>query len=272
MSHVPKVLNAFSRLLSYPNEHTVETVEFLYVVLQGEIPAAASGVADFGAFLEQHEVWEAEELFTGTFDVNPACALEVGWHLFGEEYARGMFLVRMREELRKYGLPESVELPDHLSHVLAVVAAMPDDEATRFVQACVQPAVEKMNQAVAEKETPYRHVVSSLASVLQHVWGASAAGQRQRVLESSSTETDLLRAFPVADVGCGSSCGESCGGHADVVPLESSHSLGAITSRASKHAGRFSVRETSCKSASYRRSPRFHHRHAAQKLRQRREP
>ena len=65
-----------------------------------------------------------EEAFTGTFDVNPACALEVGWHLFGEEYARGMFLVRMREELRKYGLAESSELPDHVSHVLAIVNAI----------------------------------------------------------------------------------------------------------------------------------------------------
>jgi len=37
-----------------------------------------------------------------TFDINPACALEVGWHLFGEDYMRGQFLVRMREELSKY--------------------------------------------------------------------------------------------------------------------------------------------------------------------------
>ncbi len=43
---------------------------------------------------------------------------------------------------------ESAELPDHISHVLAIVAAMPDDEATRFVTACVQPAVEKMNAAL----------------------------------------------------------------------------------------------------------------------------
>ena len=42
-----------------------------------------------GSFVEQHELWQIEETFTRTFDVNPACALEVGWHLFGEEYARG---------------------------------------------------------------------------------------------------------------------------------------------------------------------------------------
>ena len=220
MSHIPKVLNAFSRLLSYPDEHTVQTVELLFVVLQGEIPEAARDTAEFGAFLEQREAWEVEEAFTRTFDVNPACALEVGWHLFGEEYARGMFLVRMREEMRKYDLSESVELPDHISHVLAIVAAMPDEEATRFVQACVQPAVETMNQALVGKETPYRHVVAALVSVMKHKWGETAAGKQ--ILEPRPLETDPLRAFPVADVGCGSRCGESCDEHVDVVPLEAS--------------------------------------------------
>jgi nitrate reductase delta subunit len=192
----------------------------LFVLLQGEIPEASQAAADFGAFAEQHEVWEVEEAFTRTFDVNPACALEVGWHLFGEEYARGMFLVRMREELRKYDLPESTELPDHISHVLAVVAAMPDDEAARFVRACVQPAVEKMRQGLEDKETPYRHVVACLASVLTACWGECTATEQPQVLQSRAVEPDPLRAFPVADIGCGSGCGSSCGSESERVPLE----------------------------------------------------
>ena len=226
MSHVPKVFNALSRLLSYPDEHTVQTAEFLFVILQGEIPEASKAAADFGAFAEQHELWEVEEAFTRTFDVNPTCALEVGWHLFGEEYARGMFLVRMREELRKYSLPESAELPDHIAHVLAVVAAMPDDEAARFVRACVQPAVEKMNQALLGKDSPYRHVVACLASVMTERWGASEATEQPSVLQSQSMESDPLRAFPVADVGCGGGCGSNCGDHAELVPLEINLSAG----------------------------------------------
>ena len=226
MSHVPKVLGALSRLLSYPDEHTVQTAEFLFVLLQGEIPEASQAASDFGAFAEQREVWEVEEAFTRTFDVNPACALEVGWHLFGEEYARGMFLVRMREELRKYDLPESAELPDHISHALAVVAAMPDDEAARFVRACVQPAVEKMKQALEGKETPYRHVVACLAAVLTARWGECTATEQPQVLQSGSVESDPLRAFPVADVGCGSGCGSSCGGESELVPLEINLSAG----------------------------------------------
>ncbi len=42
-----------------------------------------------------------EELYTRTFDLNPVCALEIGWHLFGEDYERGAFLVRMRDQLRR---------------------------------------------------------------------------------------------------------------------------------------------------------------------------
>ena len=231
MSHIPKLLNAFSRLLSYPDEYTPQTAELLYVVLQGELPEAASEMAKFGAFAEQHEVWEMEETFTRTFDVNPTCALEVGWQLFGEEYARGMFLVRMREELRKYGLAESVELPDHLSHVLAIVAAMPDEDASRFVHACVQPAVEKMNEAFKEKDSPYGHVISALAAVLKHTWGEIERGDdRPAAFESRSLESDPLRAFPVADVGGGSGCSSSCGDNVELVPLQIDLSATAQTS------------------------------------------
>lgn len=211
MSHVPKLLNALGRLLSYPNESTVQTAELLFVVLKGELDEAAQDAARFGAYVEQHDLAEVEEAFTRTFDVNPMSALEVGWHLFGEEYARGMFLVRMREELRKYAIPESVELPDHLSHVLAIISAMPEEEAKRFVRACVQPAVEKMKQALTEKETPYRNVINCLSAILKHVWGEPSPTNAEGgpgSIGSRPFASDPLHAFPVADVACG--CNSSC--------------------------------------------------------------
>ncbi len=221
MSHVPKLLNALALLLDYPNDSTVQTVELLYVVLHCELDAAAQDAALFGAFLEQHDLSEIEEAFTQTFDINPLSALEVGWHLFGEEYARGMFLVRMREELRKYGLAESAELPDHLSHVLAIVSVMPEAEATRFVRACVQPAVEKMNEALSTRDTPYRHVMSCLANVLKYIWGEPSSanpGEHLAGVRPRPFEGDLLHAFPVADVTCG--CDTGCDGSAQFVPVQ----------------------------------------------------
>lgn len=226
----PKTLRTLSRLLTYPDEQTLEAAELLYIILQGELPEAARHMSEFGTFLEQHELWEIEEAFTGVFDVNPDCALEVGWHLFGEEYARGMFLVRMREELRKYDLPESVELTDHLTHVLAVVGAMPEEEATRFVTACVLPAVASMRAAIEKRGSPYRHVIACLADVLQHVWGngetlIDGSETRHRDGHAIPEGVDPLHAFPTADAfhGCGEGgCGdEGCGSHAtgDLVQL-----------------------------------------------------
>lgn len=213
-----KALRAFSRLLTYPDDQTMEAAELLYIILQGELPAAATEMSQFGAYLDRHEPWEMEEAFTRTFDVNPACALEVGWHLFGEEYARGMFLVRMREELRKYDLPESAELPDHITHVLAVVGAMPLDESSRFVRACFLPATKKMNEALAQTESPYRHVIACLSAVLQHVWGdgeTDAGGTESARPDRHAVPggVDLLHAFPVRDVNF--DCTDGCGGSGD---------------------------------------------------------
>ena len=219
MSHLPRVFDLFSRLLCYPDNHTPQAAELLFVVLQDELPAAASDLSQFGQFLETNDGRQLEEAFTGTFDVNPTCALEVGWHLFGEEYARGMFLVRMREELRRYGKVESQELPDHICHVLAVVAAMPDDKATSFVRACVQPAVAIMNEGLANKTTPYRHVIDSLLKVLEAKWGTGATPALGGVLEARSTQCDPLHAFPVAAVDCGQGCHDACG-QPDVVELQ----------------------------------------------------
>ena len=219
MSHIAKVMDAFARLLAYPGESSAQTAELLYVVLHAELPEAAREISLFGRFLEQHNPREVEEIFTGTFDVNPECALEVGWHLFGEEYARGMFLVRMREELRRFNLPESSELPDHISHVLSVVKAMPEEEAQRFVTACVQPAVEKMSQALAKKDSPYRHVIASLAQVFRQKWGDGESSAGSNVLHSRSAKVDPLHAMPVAAVGCGGGCGGTCA-EPDVVELK----------------------------------------------------
>jgi len=220
----PKTLRALGRLLCYPDEQTVESAELLYIILMGEFPEAATEIAVFGAFLEQRELWEAEEEFTRTFDVNPACALEVGWHLFGEEYARGMFLVRMREELRKYNLTESAELPDHVVHVLDVIGAMPDDEASRFVKACVLPAVLKMHAALEGTGRPYSNVVSCLATILHRVWGEGEMltdGSESAHPDGNAipSDVDLLHAFPVAGVqgGCDESgCSDGgCGSSGD---------------------------------------------------------
>jgi nitrate reductase molybdenum cofactor assembly chaperone len=134
--------DSLARLFDYPGES--------YVAL-----CRAAGVDELADELEKLSTSGIQELFISTFDWNPATALELGWHLYGEQYARGEFMVRMREELRRYEVPESIELPDHLTHVLPVVARMDPESAEKFVSEYVAPPVAKLLAALEQKKTPF---------------------------------------------------------------------------------------------------------------------
>jgi len=114
---------------------------------------------------------DLEELYTRTFDVNPVCALETGWHLFGEDYNRGAFLVRMRGLLREYGIEEGAELPDHLANALRVLPAMPGDQAMGLAREFVLPAVIKMRAGFASPDNPYGAVLAEVERFLRDRYG-----------------------------------------------------------------------------------------------------
>jgi len=104
-----------------------------------------------------------QELYIQTFEFNPACTLEIGWHLFGENYERGEFLVRMRGLLRQHGIAETTELPDHLTHVLQLIGRMEPGEAVRLVGEAVLPALEKIR---LPDDNPYREVLDTVREKL----------------------------------------------------------------------------------------------------------
>lgn len=154
-------------LLAYPDDGWRRRFENARRNFTAAAPEAAQFLALFLRETGAHSTEQMQELFTSTFDMNPACSLEVGWHLFGEDYARGKFLVRMRQEMRKHGVEESSELPDHLAHVLAVLGRMDQPEADELAQACVLPALEKMLSGVAGRNNPYENVLKAVRSVLE---------------------------------------------------------------------------------------------------------
>ena len=105
-----------------------------------------------------------QELYVQTFEFNPACTLEIGWHLFGENYERGEFLVRMREQLRRHGIAETTELPDHLTHFLLLIPRMEHDEAAQLAGEFVLPALDKIQLADGN---PYRPALEAICEKLR---------------------------------------------------------------------------------------------------------
>ena len=162
-------------LLRYPDAAYPAAVEACRGALAGADAETAAHVERFAAAVRGQRMADLEEFFTHTFDINPVCSLEVGWHLFGEDYERGAFLVRMRQELRRYGLAESSELPDHLTHGLAVLGRMEPDQAGDFAATCVLPAVDKMVAGLSGRDSPYEHALRAIQAFLVARHGSARA-------------------------------------------------------------------------------------------------
>jgi len=161
---VANLYDAFAALLTYPEEGYRRHVESSLSLSSAECREL---LVQFSGSIKGLQIWELQELFTRTFDMNPVCSLELGWHLFGENYERGLLLVRMREELRRFGIQESTELPDHLTHVLELLDRMDHDRAEDFTGACVLPALSKMMAAIEAKGSLYQPVLLAIQKFLR---------------------------------------------------------------------------------------------------------
>lgn len=157
-----KIYETLALRLTYPEEHQQAEGAEGPATINPQIADTAAGHLD--RFAEQTSglsLHDRQELFIRTFDLSPVCSLEMGWHLFGENYDRGLLLVKMRQQLRAYGLAESTELPDHLTNGLRLLARMEHDSGEYFAEAIVLPALEKMLEAIRGKNNPYEHILEA---------------------------------------------------------------------------------------------------------------
>lgn len=162
--------DALAAVLAYPGEGYAGRLDRCTQALGETGPEEARRL--FGLYFEAARgvpVEQLQEDYTRTFDLDPSCSLEVGWHLFGENYSRGEFLVSMRRALRENGLEESGELPDHLVHVLPVLIRMERGKSGLFVSVSLAPALNKMLEAMGGRGGRYEDLLKAVrAVVLDH--------------------------------------------------------------------------------------------------------
>lgn len=152
-------------LISYPKVDIRPDLEKVNQSLDGE------NMADFQVFcdhVKETDLTKLQEEFTQLFDFTPNTCLDLGWHLHGENYERGVFMVRVREMLREYKIPETSELPDHLTHILSVLPKMEADDRMTFIKSYVLPATGKIIEGFGETENPYKHLIQFINDVLLH--------------------------------------------------------------------------------------------------------
>ena len=158
----PVLYESLARLLEYPTGDFAGRVDEYLELLPDEKSTA------FAAGTGKLSLSALEELYIQTFDFNPKCTLDLGWQLFAEDYNRGLFLAKLRAESRRLGVPETRELPDHLPHVLRLLARMTPADAGDFAATCGAPAVEK-TLAALDEANPYRPLLDCVLTQLREL-------------------------------------------------------------------------------------------------------
>ena len=163
-----RLYEAFADLLEYPGADWAEKLDCCEEFLACDLPELLSGYGEFRSGVEGLAVAALQELYTQTFDLNPVCALEVGYHLFGENYKRGIFLANLRETESPYELKQSGQLPDYLPVLLRLVLRLEDDELrTALIAECLVPALTKMAEALDAGANPYRELIAVINESLK---------------------------------------------------------------------------------------------------------
>jgi nitrate reductase delta subunit len=153
----------FAELLSYPDAATRPTAAACAALLHEVRPEAAEPLAGFVNFLDAHEAARVEEIFTATFDLQPACHPYVGYQLCGESQQRTMFLIKLQQLYKEYGFTAGTELPDHLSTMLRFIGTVADRNCRQeLISDGLLPALEKLLQGLDQGENPYVELLKAL--------------------------------------------------------------------------------------------------------------
>ncbi len=187
----PRLYDQVGRLFAYPVAGYTADLEGCAASLGDGHEQAAAELRPLLDHIGPMSLEQIQELYTCTFDINPVCTLEVGWHIYGEDYARGAFLVKMREMLRRHNLPESTELPDHLTHVLSVLGRLHGEEADDLAARYVLPSLEKMLTSVKDSEAPYMAVLKTVVQVVRDDHEVEAIPPREKRTDPPGWKTQL---------------------------------------------------------------------------------
>lgn len=137
--------NKLANLFRYPDESYKQNVAECAKMLKENYHEAYAEILPFLQFVETKDLYEIEEVFGKTFHIQAICFLDLGYVLFAEDYKRGEFLVKMKDEQRRANNECGDELADNLPNVLTLMAIMKDEEfLEEFAVRIVEPALSKM--------------------------------------------------------------------------------------------------------------------------------
>jgi nitrate reductase molybdenum cofactor assembly chaperone len=127
------------------------------------------GADSLGRLCEQLEaamVTTLQERYADAFDFDPETTLDIGAHLFGERPERGPWLAELAGALDAHGVVRNGELPDHLGHLLRLVARE-DDQHAATLAAQIAPSVARIAARLTARANPFAPLVEAAGALLE---------------------------------------------------------------------------------------------------------
>jgi nitrate reductase molybdenum cofactor assembly chaperone NarJ/NarW len=165
-----QLYRCFSQLLDYPTPALAEQIRQCIEALQIHYAHAAEPMAKFLTFVESTPDGRLEEVYTETFDINPACHIFAGHILFGESFKRGSFMARLEEEYQTHHFDKGAELSDHIPVMLNFLSTLDlnSTNADDLIRDCLVPVFQKMNANFKDDSAnPYLPVLRGVLVVLE---------------------------------------------------------------------------------------------------------
>jgi len=157
----------FADILDYPERSIAKSLGDCIGELT-VIPEAHAHLKDFQNSIADKSLGQLQEVYTNAFDLRPDCTPNLGYHLFGDDGRRGLFLAELKGRMESRGIRPGVELPDHIALLLRYVDVADEEERLPVIEDCLLPAVARMVEVLKPSGNPYEHALSALLSLIRH--------------------------------------------------------------------------------------------------------
>ncbi|MFF4585327.1 nitrate reductase molybdenum cofactor assembly chaperone [Streptomyces sp. NPDC001388] len=183
------LLRMCSLLLQYPDAELTAARPELAAAIEALPPSPAAGhLTAFAAWLTAQDTDTLERHYVEMFDLRRKSSLYLTYYLHGDTRRRGMALLTLNQRYRAAGWDtDGSELPDHLPVVLEFAAlAGPGGGEAPLRQH--RRGLELIHRALTDADSPYRHVLAALLTLLPPPTEADRAAVARLVAEGPPNE------------------------------------------------------------------------------------
>lgn len=167
-SRIGTLLLRLSELLKYPEEGMSELFEGCRPLIVSDFNQFYDTFDEAQRYFLGMDIWEWEEYYTATFDLQPQAFPYAAHHLFGEDYKRGLMMAGLKRGFEECGIDLGSELPDYVPLLLCLYVRLNDREkAASLRDELLLPSLKRMEAKLAAGHNVYANLIGVVMGLLR---------------------------------------------------------------------------------------------------------